>query len=121
MVKIGQRSSDFVHMLLKLVQVTWKEKRLSQDWQDAILVKKGNLHCCDNWRGIALLDVVGKLVGRIVQNHLQKLAEQVLLESQCGFRRGRSCTDMIFMVRQLAEKVTEHNTKQYFVDLHKAL
>jgi len=125
MVKIGQTSSDFVHMLLKLVQAAWKEKRVPRDWQDAILVpipKKGNLHCCDNWRGIALLDVVGKLVGRIVQNRLQKFAELVLPESQCGFRRGRSCTDMIFMVRQLAEKAIEHNSKQYFVfvDLRKA-
>ena len=73
--------------------------------------KKGNLHCCDNWRGIALLDVAGKLVARVVQNRLQVLAERELPESQCGFRRGRGCTDMIFMVWQLAEKAIEHQTK----------
>ena len=57
-----------------------------------------------------------------MQNLLQKLAERVLPELQCGFRRGCSCTDMIFMVRQLAEKVIEHKTMQYFVfvDLCKA-
>ena len=27
--------------------------------------KKGDLSSCDNWRGIALLDVVGKVVSRI--------------------------------------------------------
>ena len=43
------------------------------------------------------------------------MAERELPESQCGFRRGRGCTDMIFMVRQLAEKAIEHQTKQYFV------
>ena len=112
-------------MLTDLVSVVLKERRVPQEWVDAILVpipKKGNLHCCDNWRGIALLDVVGKLVARIVQNRLQVLAEKELPESQCGFRRGRGCTDMIFMVRQLAEKTIEHQTKQYliFVDLHKA-
>ena len=112
-------------LLTKLVQAAWKEKHVPQDWQDAILVpvpKNGNLRCCDNWRGIALLDVVGKLVGRIVQNRLQQLAEQELPESQCGFHTGRSCTDMIFMVRQLTEKAIEHNSKQYFVfvDLRKA-
>ena len=26
--------------------------------------KKGNLQCCDNWKGIALLDVVGMQAGR---------------------------------------------------------
>ncbi len=37
-------------------------------------------------------------------------------------RRGRGCTDMIFMVRQLAEKAFEHQTKIHliFVDLRKA-
>ena len=92
---------------------------------DEILVpiqKKGNLHSCDNWRGIALLDVVGKLVARIVQSRLQIVAEQELPESQCGFRRGHGCTDMIFVVRQLAEKAVEHQATQYFVfvDLKKA-
>ena len=77
------------------------------------LFLKSNLHCCDNWRGITLLDVIGKLVGRIVQNCLQQLAERELPESQCGFHRGRSCTDMIFMVRQLVEKAIEYNSKQY--------
>ena len=42
-----------------------------------------------------------------MQNRLQLLAERELPESRCGFRRGRGCTDMIFMVRQLAEKAIE--------------
>ena len=91
---------------------------------DAILIpipKKGNLRCCDNWRGIALLDVMGKVVARVIQGRLHKLAERVLPESQCGFRRGRGCTDMTFTVRQLTEKAIEHRARQYliFVDLKK--
>ena len=68
------------------------------------------------------MDVVGKLVARIVQSRLQIVAEQKLPESQCGFRRGCDCTDMIFVVRQLAEKAVEHQATQYFVfvDLKKA-
>ena len=86
-------------MLTDLVRAVWRERQVPQDWQDAILnpvPKKGNLHCCDNWRGIALLDVVGKMLGRIVQDRLQKLADKVLTKSQCGFRKGCSCTDMVF-------------------------
>ena len=78
-----------------------------QDWIDAVLIpihKKGDLCNCDNWRGIVLLDVVGKVVATILQERLQALAEQELPESQCDFRKGRSCTDMIFVVRQLIEK-----------------
>ena len=52
---------------------------------------------------------------------LQKLAEDVLPESQCDFREGRSCMDMIFIVRQLIEKSWEHGSKAFFtfIDLKK--
>ena len=95
------------------------------DWRDAILIpipKKGDLSNCDNWRGISLLDIVGKAVARVLQDRLQKIAEDELPESQCGFRKGRGCTDMIFVVRQLVEKSWEHNSKAFFsfIDLKKA-
>ena len=84
--------------------------------------KKGDLAKCDNWRGIALLDVVGKVLARVIQTRLQEVASGFLPESQCGFRRGRSCSDMIFSVRQLLEKSIEHHVKGSFVfiDLKKA-
>ena len=125
MLKVGRKYSEFVEMLKELLGEVWLERRVPQEWVDVVLVpipKKDNLHSCDNWRGIALLDVVGKLVARIVQSRLQIVAEQELPESQCRFRRGRGCTDMIFVVRQLAEKAVEHQAIQYFVfvDLKKA-
>ena len=84
--------------------------------------KKGDLRVCDNWRGISLLDVMGKLFARVLQQRLQAVAEEELAESQCGFRRGRGCTDMIFCARQLIEKTLEHDDTLYltFVDLRKA-
>ena len=36
-------------------------------------VKKVDYSNCDNWRGIFLLDVAGKMVVRILQAQLQKL------------------------------------------------
>ena len=36
---------------------------------DAILIpipKKGDLHICDNWRGVSLLEVMGKVVARMI-------------------------------------------------------
>ena len=114
----------FEHFYSLICQV-WEHGKVPQDWRDAELVpipKKGDLSCCDNWRGIALLDVVGKVVGRLIQNRLQELAEDVLPESRCGFRRGRSCTDQIFAATQVVEKFYEHRTKGHliFVDLKKA-
>ena len=84
--------------------------------------KKRNLKVCDNWRGISLLDVVGKVFARIVQGRLRETAEGLLTDSQCGFRSGRGCADMIFVARQLIEKTLEHNDSLFilFVVLRKA-
>ena len=53
---------------------------------------------------------------------IQKLAERVYPESQCGFWSKRSTTNMIFSVRQLQEKCNEQNMSLYifFIDLTKA-
>ena len=93
-------------------------------WRDAQVVlipKKGDLHHCDHWRGISLLDVIGKVFARIIQERLQTISNEVLLDSQCGFRKGLGCVDMIFVAWQIVEKSREHNTPLYilFVDLKK--
>ena len=105
------------HALLVLLDSVWEEERVPQDWVDSLLVplpKKGDLSRCDNWHGIALLDVAGKAVAHMVQTRLQSVAECVLPDSRCGFRQKQSCTDMIFSVRQIAEKALEHNTQAFF-------
>ena len=92
---------ELQHRLLKLMKEVWKVGYVVQDWKDAEIVpipKKGDLRNCDNWRGISLLDVVGKLFGCILQDRLQLIAEKVLPESQCGFRKGRDCVDMILQL-----------------------
>ena len=84
--------------------------------------KQGDLSLCDNWRSISLLDVIGKLFARVINDRLQAVVEDSVADSQCGFRAGRGCVDLIFCVCQLIEKAIEHHTKVFllFVDLHKA-
>ena len=125
MLKTACGTAEFMKRLLELVSDVWRECKVPTDWCDAVLVpipKKGDLSSCDNWRGIALLDVVGKVAARVLQERLQKIAEDELPESQCGFRKGRGCTDMIFTIRQLVEKSWEHTAKSFFtfIDLKKA-
>ena len=125
MVKAASCEEGFFHFLMDLVLAAWCECRVPKEWSDAVLVpipKKGDLGKCDNWRGISLLDVMGKVIARILQERLQELAEDVLPESQCGFRKTRGCTDMIFTIHQLAEKLWENRAKSFitFIDLMKA-
>ena len=53
---------------------------------------------------------------------LEHVVDLVLPESQCGFRRGRSTIDMMFIARQLQEKCRQQHQDIYlaFVDLTKA-
>jgi len=104
-------SLGLLEQLVELFRTVWKEGNVPQDWKDALVVpipKNSDLSQCDNWRGISLLDVGGKLFAKIIQNRLQTMAQRVLPDSQCGFRCGRGCTDMIFCARQLVEKTIEH-------------
>ena len=45
-----------------------------------------------------------------------------MVEEQCGFRKGSSCTNAIFMVQQIIEKRKEHNLPLFllFIDYEKA-
>ena len=96
-----------------------------EDWQSQILVplhKKGGRTSCDNYRGIALLSVPGKVFAKAILNRLKPRAKQLLRESQCGFRRGRGCADQLFSLWMLMEKAREYHQPIYacFIDLKKA-
>ncbi|VDL99513.1 unnamed protein product [Schistocephalus solidus] len=113
--------------LTTLFQEMWRQGQVPQDFKDATIVhlykRKGNRQLCDNHRGISLLNIAGKIFARILLNRLNGHLEQGLLpESQCGFRRHRGITDMIFAARQLQEKRQDMRTHIFttFVDLTKA-
>ena len=76
------------------------------------------MHECSNFRGISLLSVVGKVYGRIFINRIRDKTENVIAEVQSGFRRGRGCTDQIFIVRQTCEKYLGKGKDVYFAFLN---
>ena len=114
-----------VHWLKPIFDTIWATESVPEDWQSQILVplhKKGSRTSCDNYRGIALLSVPGKVFAKAILNRLKPRAEQLLRESQCGFRRGRGCADQLFSLRMLMEKAREYHQPIYacFIDLKKA-
>ena len=94
-----------------------------RDANIVILYKnKGDRSDCNNYRGISLLSVIGKLFARVALKRLQVLAERVYPESKCGFRANRSTIDMVFSRRQLQEKCRKQRQPLFvaFIDLTRA-
>ncbi|KAJ2944193.1 hypothetical protein O0L34_g18171 [Tuta absoluta] len=122
LVRLGCVSSPLYALLLRC----WDEETIPQDMRDADIITlykgKGDRGDCNNYRGISLLSIAGKAFAKVILSRLETLAARIYPESQCGFRGGRSTTDMIFTLRQLQEKCREHRTPLYmaFVDLNKA-
>ena len=104
-----------------------EEGSVPQEMRDSIIIpmykNKGDRSDRNNYRGISLLCITGKLFARVALYRLQKLAERVYPESQCGFRSKRSTVDMIFSVRQLQENCKEQHQPLYiaFIDLTRPL
>ena len=53
--------------------------------------------------------IIVKLLGNIIQKPPQIIAENVLPDSQCGFRQGCCCMNIIFTTRQLVKKARKYN------------
>ena len=100
---------------------------MPQDLCDTIIItlhrNKGEKSDCSNYQGITLLSIAGKVIARILPNRLvPTIAEEILPESQCGFRANIGTMDMVFVLCQLEKKCREQNKGlcATFVDLTKA-
>ena len=69
----------------------------------------------------SLLSHVGKMYAKVLEQRARYKTEPFLSEAQMDFRNGRGCTDAIFALRQLSEKVIERDRELniVFVDHEK--
>ena len=112
-------------MLYEIFEKVWEEETIPEDWKEGYLVKvpkKGDLANCNNYRGITMLSVPGKILSRIILQRLIDALEEILRDQQMGFRKNRSCTDHIATLRIIAEQSLEWNSSLYitFIDFEKA-
>jgi hypothetical protein len=86
--------------------------------------KKGDRTSPNNYRGITLLNVVGKVINKVLATRLAAAADAhgLLHEAQNAFRPGRSCDDHVFALSQVLKGRNNRNQRTYafFLSLHKA-
>ena len=71
------------------------------------LPKKGDMQECQNYRGIMLLSVPGKVLKAVILDRLKTGEDAKLSDHQTDFRKGRSCTDQIATLRIIVEQSME--------------
>ncbi|VVC27779.1 Reverse transcriptase domain [Cinara cedri] len=106
---LDEVSSTHIHRLLTNI---WEKEELPEGWNVAVVCpihKKGDPQICNNYRGIALLNLVYKILSYCILDRVKPIAEEILGDYQGGFRPNMSTTDQIFSLRQIIEKSWEFN------------
>ena len=112
--------------LIQLFTIMWQKEINPQDFKDVKIIhlykRKGKRADCNNYRGISLLCIAGKIFTHKIVRWATVLAEEVNPESQCGHRENRGTVDMLFAAHQVQEKYREQQRNLYivFADLTKA-
>ena len=81
-----------------IYQQIWKTQQWPQDWKRSVFIpipKKGNAKKCSNYRTIALISHVSKVILKILQARLQQYVNGELPRVQAVFRKGRGTRDQI--------------------------
>ena len=83
---------------------------------------KGNRDDPANYRTIFLLDIVGKVLFRLLNKRLEALTEPFLIDEQNGFRTGRSTVNSILCLTLLQERamLVQKPLVVAFLDVKKA-
>ena len=122
---LKQGGETVAEELTYLFNLIWQTEEVPGDWRRGAIVKlprRGNLSDCNNWRGITLLSIPGKVFCSLLLNRLREHVDSRLREEQAGFRKGRSCSEQIFTLRTIIEQSLEHQTPLIinFIDFKKA-
>ena len=93
---------DAVKVLHSTCQKIWRTQQWPQDWKKSVFIpisKKGNAKECSNYRTIALISHVSKVVPKVLQAlnspRIEQYTNHELPGVQAGFRKGRVTRDQI--------------------------
>jgi hypothetical protein len=92
--------------LHRVILAMWKAGRALVAWKRALVVPmykgKGSQQATNNYRGISLLSIHGKVYAMLLMHRVNQVVGANLHEAQCGFRSGRGTVDAMFVLCQLS-------------------
>ena len=79
--------------LSRIFNICWERGEVPRDWRAAVVLPvykgKGDMKECCKYRGISILNVVGKVYGRILIERENVITEDRVGEEKSGFKKGR--------------------------------
>ena len=114
---------DAVKVLHSICQQIWKTQQWPQEWKRSVFIpipKKGNAKERSNYRTIALILHVSKVMLKIHQARLQQYVNQEVPDVQAGFRKGRGTRDQIANICWIIKKAKEFQKNIYFCFIDRA-
>ena len=116
------KSSKLIAAILLLLTLIWTLIEVPKTWLYAsitCLYKKGLKSLAKNYRSIFVMSTISRLLPKIILDRFGDSYERILMENQFGFRKNRSTTDAIFIVRE-AIRSTKNPIHLCMIDLRAA-
>ena len=93
-------------LITELLNKWWNEEDIPEEVLEARIVlisKKGDTSNLSNYRPIALLNSIYKIVASIIQKRLANTLDDKLQKTQCGFRKKKSTSQAIHIIRRIID------------------
>ena len=118
----------FIPLLLIIFNKVFLDAKYPSLWGKNYLksiFKRGEAWDTDNYRGIAIGSVLGKIFSLVLLGRLEKHTDEKfpLSENQIGFKKGCRTADHIFVINTIVQKIVKiEKQKLYvaFIDFRKA-
>ena len=125
MIKYSQHA--LLQVILKLFNMIYTSSKYPTSWAEGYIVpifKKDNPLDPSNYRGIVILNCLGKLFHTIMNERMHTILEEkkIISRNQIGFKKQSRTSDHMFVLKAITDKYFNENKKVYscFVDRHKA-
>jgi len=111
--------------ILSVINRVWETGEVEPEWYEIVQVpipKKGDLRQLQNWRPICLVNVIVKIMNKMIYNRIVPAVDGVLRDAQFGFRQNRSTTTAHIIVNEVLSKARRDKSSLFlgFVDFSKA-
>lgn len=119
--------SKMANYILNKCRYVFNKSIIPDSWNTAIMVpiyKKGDPNSFDNYRGIALMDTLSKILMKIVNERILTFinSKEILIPEQTGFRKGEECISQAALLTEILKRrsLMKKQTVVCFLDFSKA-